>query len=801
MRLIFIGFVLVYAILFSATGTASSPVTVTGTVLDAVTSETLIAATIQIEGTYRGTITNVEGEFILPVPEFPATLVVRYIGYESIRVAMADPPDEPLHLQLTPATTMLEEVVVTGEDPAIRIMREVIRRKPIWRDQLETYIAEAYTRQRLENETGIVSITESESMAFWDRRRGTREVLLRREQTSNMEVDQNFAAATLVPNFYDDDIEISGFNMVGVTHPNALSYYHFRLDGIRELDGRPVYDILVAPRRRLQPTFEGRISVLGEVYALLEVDLRPGDSVMFPPPIQEFGLWYRQQFSNFGGDFWLPVDIRIDGNIRFGIPGLQFPAIRFSQLSRLANYEVNVPLPDTIFSISRRLLPPTYIDLPDTSRPLIRHIPLDEQEQRAYEQLDSTQTLDKAFQPTGALARFVRDNDDRPSRAPGFLGKALNGFSPRVAYNRVDAAQLGVTYSRTFRQRLRTEFNTSYYTGSGDLAHGGSLRYSIPMTAGTLPSGRPRQRPLRVEAGYQYETRSLYRESSVFPVMASGLFLFGGDDYFDYSRVESAYVSASRRLRTQNLRWTLSANQERHQPLQTLTNYSIPGGILQRENPSITPGMNRFTEVQLEYGGEPTPFGVTGSRTVLFSTRFSDSAVGSDWDYIRMFTRVDWQFETFFSRRLFSNTLDIRAEAGYLFGDTPAHQLFGTDTRVSYFTPFGSLRTAPFVPVLSDASLALFWEHNFRTIPFELIGFDWAVRKNLGIVVFGGHRWMRDPTSLTELYPAGLPPTVSNSHQEVGLSLNSLFGILRVDAAFRTDRPGSYLGVSIARIF
>ncbi|MDZ7772966.1 MAG: hypothetical protein U5K31_09540 [Balneolaceae bacterium] len=43
----------------------------------------------------------------------------------------------------------LGRLVVTGEDPAVRIMREVIRRKQIWRANLENYQAEAYTRQVL----------------------------------------------------------------------------------------------------------------------------------------------------------------------------------------------------------------------------------------------------------------------------------------------------------------------------------------------------------------------------------------------------------------------------------------------------------------------------------------------------------------------------------------------------------------------------------------------------------------------------------------------------------------------------
>ncbi|MCH8495873.1 MAG: DUF5686 and carboxypeptidase regulatory-like domain-containing protein, partial [Balneolales bacterium] len=309
---------------------------ISGQIFDAQSGSPLYAATVQVEHTYTGTITNTNGEFMIRTRSMPVTIVVRFIGYESQRIAIDAPSAEPIVVQLVPTPVSMGEIVVTGEDPAIRIMREVIARKPIWRDMLDSYVAEAYTRQRLENDTGIVSITESVSRVYWDKRRGSREVLVHRQQTSNMDISQNFAGATLLPNFYDDNISISGFDLVGVTHPDALRYYHFKLEGFRELDGHTVYDISVTPRRRLQPTFEGRIAVLSEVYALLEVDLRPGDSVMFPPPIQEFGLWYRQQFSNFGQDFWLPVDIRIEGTIKFGFPGLQFPAVNFHQMSRLS---------------------------------------------------------------------------------------------------------------------------------------------------------------------------------------------------------------------------------------------------------------------------------------------------------------------------------------------------------------------------------------------------------------------------------------------------------------------------------
>jgi hypothetical protein len=798
--------------------------TVSGVVIDAATDEGLYAATVQIEGTYQGTITNTDGEFSIRISEYPVTLIFRFIGYQTQYMYLESRPENPLQILMQPTLVNLSEIVVTGDDPALRIMREVIERKKIWRDELDTYVADAYTRQRLENETGIVSINESTSRAYWDRRRGTREVLLHREQTSNVDASQNFAGATLVPNFYDDDIPISGFQMVGVTHPDALRFYHFKLEGFRELDGRTVYDISVTPRRPLQPTFVGRIAVLGEVYALLEVDLKPGDSVMFPPPIQEFGLWYRQQFSNFGGDFWLPVDVRIEGTIRLGFPGLQFPTINFFQMSRLSDYQVNIALPDTLFDISRRIIRPLELPTDTTRISLQRHIPLDERESEAYQTLDSTQTLDKAFQPTGALSRFVNmdDGDENNRRGNnGPLGRALSGFEPAAGYNRVDGGRIGLNYSRTFLDgRLRPSAGASYQTGSEKWDYRFGLRYDLLLpvdrrrVAAAAQAGRrrPGTRPLRVEATYSAETTSVFSESQVPGMISSGVMLLGGADYFDYYRTTGFQADVSRRLRRTNLRWSAGFAQTDYQSLQTVTNYSILGGKIQRLNPTTDEGMGRYLKAGFTWGGEPAPFGVTGGNNAEVTITHSTDLIGSDFEFTRFYGRLDWRFETFYRRRFMPNTLDLRLVAGTHVGDLPPQHLHGLDSAPGYFTPFGGFRTAGNLPLTGTHTLGLFWEHNFRSVPFEMIGITGAAKRGIGIIVHGAHghvRGNRNPVfppiawlAGGDLAPIPAPePLFNRNHHEMGVSLNGLFSVLRIDAAWRLDRPGSYIGFSVARIF
>lgn len=157
----FIRFTFLLALLFSTLITSGiAQKILQGRISDTKTGEFMEAATVQITGTYRGTITNSDGEFELLIPSFPTELSIRFIGYTSQVIQLSEMPDF-LEVKLEPIAVDMREVVVTGEDPAIGIMREVIRRKPIWRDALNTFQAEAYSRQRLLNDTGIVTITES----------------------------------------------------------------------------------------------------------------------------------------------------------------------------------------------------------------------------------------------------------------------------------------------------------------------------------------------------------------------------------------------------------------------------------------------------------------------------------------------------------------------------------------------------------------------------------------------------------------------------------------------------------------
>lgn len=92
-------------------GTALGQNKISGTVTDAETGETIVGATVIIQGTSQGTVTDIEGKYNLSVPD-DAIITVKFVGFkeQNITVGTRSIIDVPLLLDVAE----LEEVVVIG---------------------------------------------------------------------------------------------------------------------------------------------------------------------------------------------------------------------------------------------------------------------------------------------------------------------------------------------------------------------------------------------------------------------------------------------------------------------------------------------------------------------------------------------------------------------------------------------------------------------------------------------------------------------------------------------------------------
>lgn len=96
------------ALFFIGIGFLTAQTQVRGTVVDD-TGEPAIGATIQVQGTTLGTVTDIDGNFTLSAPA-DGVLVISYVGFQTQEV----PVNSSVRIVLVADTELLDELIVTG---------------------------------------------------------------------------------------------------------------------------------------------------------------------------------------------------------------------------------------------------------------------------------------------------------------------------------------------------------------------------------------------------------------------------------------------------------------------------------------------------------------------------------------------------------------------------------------------------------------------------------------------------------------------------------------------------------------
>ncbi|MFC1489877.1 DUF5686 family protein [Candidatus Latescibacterota bacterium] len=840
-----------------------SPIVIEGSIRDSSNNQPLSAAQVRINGTRSGTITNDDGVFSLEIPALPAVITISYIGYESREISITSDSTESLDILLEPRIYVLPTVIVTSGSTAEIIMRRVIERKKDWYASLNTYKADAYTRMNIASDTEIAFISESISVLFWDKEQGEREDMTFVKNTENIPGSSTIASARMVPNLYDDNVEVLGYDMVGLTHPDALDYYTFKIIEQKFLDNKTVYVMSVEPKSKLQPLFRGTVSILDEDFAMIDLDLTPNEAAIYPVPISGLEFSVKQQFSNFGEDIWLPVDVRVSGKIKVKLGFLlELPTINYSQVSHFSDYEINIALPDSLYDnenvlnisigisndgievdsyeetkpegegITVEVSEKGAVENPaetadSTAVPVMSEpdslalvareaskdslftlnrnaIPLTVEEEEAYATIDSTTAVDQIFKPTGLLTKVIdmdnsdngqnngnsEENNKEKSRFSKALSKITSDTTPEFWHNRVDGFHFGLNWEKRYKKRVRYNF------GAGKSK---SLEQWSWNVGTELFLTDKRKASFILSAFSGTETR---QNTSMYPLPINSILTIGGfEDYFDYYWNDKVKAAFRYNFQKNNMVFETAFNNESPSSLMTSTFYDLRGkkGKL-RVNPAVNEDDLRSVSMRLNFGQGISPLSIEGAKGGSFSIEHSSPEfLGGNHTFTQYNADVVWRIETYLKRRLFPMTLDIRFAGSTSAGKLPIHKFSSLDTRFLGWTPFGTFRSLATRPIEGEHHAALFVEHNFRTVPLELIGLRSLAEKNIGIIAHGaaGRTWIGS-NRLNEL--TFTPNYYDSVISEAGISINNLFGFLRLDYTKRLDRRGHTFGINIARI-
>lgn len=101
-----------------------------GKILDASNKEPIPFANISVVNTNIGTISDIDGNFVMKNVHFPIELNISYVGYETKKILLEQLPSKPLKILLKAQTINLPELIIKPtENPAHRIIRQVIENR------------------------------------------------------------------------------------------------------------------------------------------------------------------------------------------------------------------------------------------------------------------------------------------------------------------------------------------------------------------------------------------------------------------------------------------------------------------------------------------------------------------------------------------------------------------------------------------------------------------------------------------------------------------------------------------------
>jgi len=735
-----------------------------GTVRDVQTNEPLPAANVRVLGTSRGTITNSAGEYTLTLEPGDYHLLFTMLGYGADTAVVHLLGDQRHDVLLEPSAIILPEVIVSSEDPAIEIIRRAIANKQHWIDRLHSYEMRAFTRQTIYRDSAVAGINESFTTGYWQQADTLREIVTQRRQTANIPESYNLASVGRILNFSDEEISFIGYRFVGPTAREALDYYDYKLLRTRSSHGQDIYEIRMLPRSRTVPLFDGTISIAGNSYALVGVDVRP--NVAFNLPFtKQIQLRYRQQFGLYESTFWMPNDIRIEAALTIGFMGLSIPRIGLEQTSVISDYSINAVIPDSVFKKPRLVIDSSAVRFDSAYWAANAVLPLSPLEQRAYHTLDSAQSLDVQFRPSGAAVSLGSDAG---------LGEALSHAD--ITFNRVEGFHLGA--------QMDLDSLSAAFSASAGLAYGFSDRLWTYRLGGTYYPWGSRTLGVGAEAFRRVDYTPDHGYFTPFDNLLSSF--LAKEDYRDYFRTEgwSGYLTWHG-LRA--FRGRLAYVSEREDSLSHRTNFSVfYPSRLYRANIRAQEGMLRSFRLDVRLGGEPVPLDLILPNSIeIFAEHSSPHITGGDYDFSRLDGVLTLSVPTFAQSYLLKPGFRIRAAAGTSSGALPVQRWFSLESALASEAPFGVLRAARIKEFSGTGYAAITAEHNFRTIPFLALGIPFLYEHSLELIVFGS-------AARTWAHDNAVSNTTTALYAEAGFSLSRIYDLFRADFTWRLSSPRTF---------
>ncbi len=465
-------------------------------------------ASVFVKGTTIGTNTNADGQYTLRLKPGQHEIIFQYVGFKKEDKVVNISADQSLNIILVSDNYQLKEVQITaGEDPAYAVIRQAIKKRKTYLNQVNSYTCRAYIKglQRLnqipknlgkllkittgENPLdssmlGVIYLSESESKYHYRKPSDEKEIMYSSKVSGDNKAFSFNQLSDMKFNFYENLVKIDGLSdrpFISPISENAFFSYRYKLLGTTFEDGKMINKIEVTPKRKNDPCFHGTIYIMENTWRIHSVDmyLTKDAKIDFVDTLE-----IRQLHAPVKGDtLWMPVSLNFGFKFKF----LGFKGNGYYN-AVVSDYDMNPTFPKKFFK-NEILKVEDEANKKDTAywkdnRP----IPLTKEEINDYRKKDSISkitgskhykdSVDKKFNKFKLQSLIMGYNYRNSFKKINFSTTGL--LTSGVQYNTVEGvnASMNFNFSKEFEDFRNHTISASFRQGFSNQLSGGKLGWS-----------------------------------------------------------------------------------------------------------------------------------------------------------------------------------------------------------------------------------------------------------------------------------------------------------------------------------
>lgn len=778
-----------------------------GVVTDADTGAPIQWVNVSFPGTIIGALTDEKGLFVIESRDTSSMLDISSVGYISQTKRVKLNAFNQIDVALKLDNVKIKEVtVVPGPNPAHPILREVIARREKNDPKMQrSFKCEAYTKiqldlsnikgefrsKRLQKKLGFIfdyvdtsaltgkpylpaMISESIADLYNSKEPEVNREIVKANRVSGIRdsgpIAQFTGKMTGDVDFYKGFIEVFNIRFAGPLSKSGLSFYNYFLVDSMQVDGRKTYKIRFHPKRLATQVLDGELLIDSASYAIRSAaaHMPKGSNVNWIKHLSmecsnrliDSAHWFMER-DRLSAEFAI---VNSDSSKLNTFIGTRERAYKNSQIN------IELPPEATSSNVNVTMYGDDITKSDESYWQKARPYELTNREKRIYEMVDSIQTT-PIYRNIYTIINTI---------IGGYYNTKYVGIGPYfklISFNNLEGfrAQIGARTTQAVSRKVRVMGYVAYSTKDDKFKGGGDieLMFNRRITRKLTLSGR--HDVLQLGAG-----TSLLAGNNIL----SSIFTRGGSRMsmvdqasatYEHEWINgiSTYLNSGFRRIHSNRYVEMTTPAGNHIPY--IDDYSV--GVSLRVSKDERVFRNFFEKKYLH-----TPYPIF-SFTSTFGKVHFDKTTSS---YCRLEAAL--KYKPNIPPIGYS---EIMLQGGKIFGKVPYPILKLHEGNGTYFYDRYAFSCMNFYEFASDAWVALFYEHHFNgwilgRIPLlkKLKWREVVTCKCVWGTLEARNNGSLDSSTAYFAFPEGMS-SVNKPYVEVGIGIENIFRIFRVDCVWR----------------